>query len=251
MPMPAIPSADLIELFSSIQGEGMLVGYRQVFLRFAGCNLDCHYCDTDFRRPDQCHLETVPGSGTMETTRNPVTLELVLERLMQWCSELPGAHHSLSLTGGEPLLHAETLDSWLVPLRRFMPIYLETNGTLPEALARLVDRLDWVAMDIKTASLTGVTTPWEEHRRFLQLASCANCFVKLVVGPQTLEEEVRQAAELVQNCDPEIPLILQPLTVSPGKGLDSLRLMQLQALAAAFHPQTRIIPQTHKYLGFI
>ena len=38
--------APIIEIFSSIQGEGLLIGERQIFVRFAGCNLDCTYCDT-------------------------------------------------------------------------------------------------------------------------------------------------------------------------------------------------------------
>ena len=39
--------APIVEIFSSIQGEGLLVGRRQIFVRFAGCNLDCNYCDTE------------------------------------------------------------------------------------------------------------------------------------------------------------------------------------------------------------
>ena len=38
--------APIIEIFSSFQGEGLLIGERQIFVRFAGCNLDCNYCDT-------------------------------------------------------------------------------------------------------------------------------------------------------------------------------------------------------------
>ena len=36
------------EIFSSIQGEGPVVGYKQLFIRFCGCNLNCAYCDTEF-----------------------------------------------------------------------------------------------------------------------------------------------------------------------------------------------------------
>ncbi|MBN1405468.1 MAG: 7-carboxy-7-deazaguanine synthase QueE, partial [Candidatus Omnitrophica bacterium] len=39
-------TANVLEIFSSIQGEGIYVGERQIFIRFAGCNLNCVYCDT-------------------------------------------------------------------------------------------------------------------------------------------------------------------------------------------------------------
>ena len=37
------------EIFTSIQGEGLFIGYKQLFIRFCGCNLSCNYCDTDYR----------------------------------------------------------------------------------------------------------------------------------------------------------------------------------------------------------
>ncbi|MCW8893095.1 MAG: radical SAM protein, partial [Deltaproteobacteria bacterium] len=89
--MQAIPKADLIEIFSSIQGEGLLVGYRQIFLRFPECNLNCHYCDTDFTSTATCKVEKKPGTANMADWRNPVTLKKVTELLSGWKEQLPGA----------------------------------------------------------------------------------------------------------------------------------------------------------------
>ncbi|MEM4195978.1 MAG: 7-carboxy-7-deazaguanine synthase QueE, partial [Methanothermobacter sp.] len=46
--------APIMEVFSSIQGEGLLLGKRQIFIRFAGCNLNCSYCDTPESRDPSC-----------------------------------------------------------------------------------------------------------------------------------------------------------------------------------------------------
>ena len=44
--------APIIEIFSSFQGEGLFIGQRQIFVRFAGCNLNCNYCDTNDSKYD-------------------------------------------------------------------------------------------------------------------------------------------------------------------------------------------------------
>ena len=253
MPVPATPPTDLqlLEVFSSIQGEGLLVGCRQIFLRLAGCNLSCAYCDTPFAPTPGCRVEDAPGSGNFRSLANPVALDTMVSILHGWCRELPGVHHSLSLTGGEPLCQGTVLGAWLPALRELLPTYLETNGTLPAALEPLLPHLDWIAMDLKLASLTGVPTPWDDHREFLRLAVRRNCFVKIVVGPETPADEVAQGARLVAAVGGEIPLILQPVT-RPGEPLmGASQLLDLQAVAARLHPPTRVIPQTHRTIGLL
>ncbi len=249
MPMPAIPSAELVEIFSSLQGEGDLVGFRQVFLRFCGCNLSCHYCDTNFLQNSICRVEVDPGSGDIVEYPNPVAIEQVTSLLNNWQQQFPGAHHSITLTGGEPLLHIELLRQWLPHLRNILPVSLETNGTLPQALSRVIDQFDRVAMDIKLASQTGEPTDWDAHAAFLKMASRVDCSVKLVVGESVSDEEVVRAAELVAGVGQHIPVILQPVTRGARVGISNRRLLHVQALMAAIHPHVRVIPQTHVFMG--
>ena len=251
MPVPAIPQtkASLIEAFSSIQGEGMLVGCRQIFLRLPDCNLECRYCDTPFAATSNCMLEDPPGSGEMLRLQNPVKLEVLTEIFHRWCLEAPGVHHSFSITGGEPLLHVDLLNEWLPELRKLLPIYLETNGTLPDQLDRLMPQLDWVAMDIKLESQTGLVTDWDAHQRFLQLANHANCFVKMVVGKETSAMELQLAAECLEKVSSDIPLILQPVTIAGKVGVSTHQLMEMQRHISGTHSNVRIIPQTHIFLG--
>lgn len=253
MPVPAIPAieADLIEVFSSLQGEGMLVGCRQIFLRFAGCNLDCAYCDTPFEPEEVCRVEIRPGSGNFDLWTNPVSLQRLLPLLEQWHAACPGAHHSISLTGGEPLLQGEVLQQWAPALKSIYPLFLETNGTLPEALEPLLAHLDWISMDIKLASVTGVPTPWERHATFLALATRVNCQVKVVVGEATTTDEIADVARMLRDCAPAVPLILQPVTLPDATMLSPTRLLEFQECAARIHPLVRVIPQTHRFLQLL
>ncbi len=249
MPMPHIPKADLIEIFSSIQGEGVLVGCRQIFLRFPDCNLNCRYCDTNFLKSKTCQIEKRPGSGQLIELENPVDFITVKKILTMWNSELPAAHHSISITGGEPLLHEQLLASWLPELKKILPIYLETNGTLIDQLAALINHLDWVSMDIKLHSQTGLRTEWETHRKFLKIANQTDCYVKLVVGEDTPDLELQLAADLVSGVSKNIPLVLQPVTLDNKTAVSTTRLLQMQALIAEINPNLRVIPQTHRFMG--
>jgi len=228
-----------------------MVGCRQIFVRLAGCNLDCAYCDTPFAPTPDCLVEEAPGSGTFRKLPNPVSREALLTLLEDWLRRLPGVHHSLSLTGGEPLLHGELLGNWLPELARLLPVHLETNGTLPEALAPLLPRLSFVSMDLKLASVTGAPTPRDVHRRFLEVARDKPGQAKAVVGAATAGEEIEAAARLLRETAPEWPLILQALTVDGKPAVSGHDLLALQAAAARIHPSVRVIPQTHRLLGVL
>lgn len=253
MPVPVIPSSDaqLLEVFSSIQGEGILAGYRQIFIRMAGCNLNCAYCDTDFSSRPHCRIEDSPGSGQFLTARNPVALEVMSGILDSWVGKTAGMHHSISLTGGEPLLQKTVLLEWVPVLRDILPLHLETNGTCPDALEGLLPYLSWISMDVKLESMSGSPTPWNLHRAFLKLASRSEVCVKAVVGEETPLDEMHALGRFVHAMAPECTIFLQPVTRQNKVTVPAFRLLELQTALAKEHANIRVVPQTHVFLGLL
>ncbi|WP_414516769.1 7-carboxy-7-deazaguanine synthase QueE [Nostoc sp. PCC 9305] len=255
------PTARLIEVFSAIQGEGLNVGTRQIFIRFALCDLRCQFCDSahTWSAPTTCRIERSPGLRDFEIHSNPVPLPILIEWVEQ--QNLPCLHDSISLTGGEPLLHASFLTQFLPQVRAItgLPIYLETGGHRPEQLAMIIPYLDSVGMDFKLPSVSG-ESHWQEHSKFLQLCydSYLNVFVKIIVSQNTDPAELERSASLVAEVSPDIPVFLQPVTplavseqFSPVPVLapSSDRVLMWQALMKGFVKHVRVIPQTHKMLN--
>lgn len=227
-------TARIIEVFPSIQGEGIYVGEPHLFIRFWDCNMSCRYCDTDYRGP------------YVEYTADQLLIE-VQNRL-----EGEGPFRAVSLTGGEPLLWWRFLQRWLPRLKSLgVQTYLETNGTLPTALTELLPWIDIVAMDLKPPSATADRAVWKEHEAFLKVARATEVFVKIVVTPDTREEELQQSFDLVAAVDPKIPVVLQPVTpwgpVQEGPTPEQLDRWHFEASRQL--RDVRVIPQVHRLIG--
>ena len=113
---------NILEIFTSIQGEGCFTGVPSVFVRFGGCNLRCVFgrsiCDTAY------------SSFNVEESKYN-TIEGVCDEIMNVCGK---ATH-LVFTGGEPLLQRDVLKDIINMLwmkyRKDFTVTVETNGTLP------------------------------------------------------------------------------------------------------------------------
>ena len=117
------------EIFYSIQGEGAQTGQPAIFVRFSGCNLDCHFCDTDH----QPYRELTEDKIVREIAAYPANLVVV--------------------TGGEPTLQlTETLVDKIHSLGKRVAI--ETNGT-----RSVPCNVDWVTVSPKSAFVGEVGKP--------------------------------------------------------------------------------------------
>nr|WP_269438052.1 7-carboxy-7-deazaguanine synthase QueE [Phosphitispora fastidiosa] len=241
----------MVEVFTSIQGEGPYTGVRQVFIRLSGCNLSCRYCDTDCAFGQYFRVETSPGSGRFTSLPNPAETDTVAGIITDAVSA--AAVHSISLTGGEPLLQPEFISQLGSVLKaEGFRIYLETNGTLPEELAEVMPVIDIISMDIKLPDTSGYDDLWDRHAEFLKKSAEKEVFVKVVVSSETKDSVLIKTCNLIREVDHRIPLIIQPVTPHQGlpvRPMSIVALMELQEKALQYISDVRVIPQVHKFMG--
>lgn len=227
------------EIFASIQGEGPYVGYKQLFVRFCNCNLKCNYCDTNF----------MDGKDY-----NPC--ELADEVNKYSCV------HSVSLTGGEPLLQTDFLKEFLprVTAKRHCgldlqspnsfekrKIYLETNATLAEKFIEVKPFVDIVSADIKLESATGIKDTYKFHDKFFEACKGVETFAKIVFNNKITDAEIEKCSELGKKYG--IELILQPEMGTDGMTVDADFCAKILDKFLIKYENVRLIPQVHKFLN--
>ena len=249
------PSVPVLEVFSTFQGEGPRVGERQVFVRLARCDLRCAFCDTpeSYPTPKTARIQRAPDREGDDAPANPVDVA-DLVRFVARLDAPRGLHRSVSVTGGEPLLHPAAVAAIGVACRALgLRVHLETGGHRPRALAAVLPAIDEATPDLKIESATGFPTPWDAHREtYAMLEAARKCLaVKAVVGAATTEEEIARAAGFAFAHAPSAPFVIQPVTARAGGPLPPSAdlLFRLHAAARAAHGDVRVIPQTHRMLG--
>ena len=215
------------EIFETVQGEGPYVGCNQLFIRFSQCNLSCQFCDTDFTT----ELNEYSAHELAEIVNKRENL------------------HSVSLTGGEPLLEIEFLKEFLPLLNK--KVLLETNGTLYKNLEKIIDKIDIVSMDIKLPSTSGNEDLFEVHKCFIDVAKKANkeIYIKVVFDENITEEEIKTCTNLAKEND--ILLVLQPKMDGDVLNLKAETIHSTFYKFAERYHNVRLIPQVHKFLNLL
>lgn len=228
--------APIMEVFSSIQGEGLLIGRRQIFVRFAGCNLDCSYCDTPESRNSSAGRET--------------TLDGLQKKIE---SILTPDFHSISFTGGEPLLQADFIKKFLE--KNKYKSLLETNGSLPKEVKKLANLISHASVDIKLPEHFSGDNKNDLIEREIDslnilISRRVKVYCKVVMLPTTKVDTIGHVAKTIKEniSDPaRVVMVLQPASPLEYWVQHTPKLFKMSEKVGE-HLNVLTIPQVHKLL---
>ena len=227
--MERLPPFRVNEIFLSVQGEGLHVGERTVFVRFYGCPLHCVWCD-------QPEALTHTGVGRFE--------EMEPESVRGAVVGHPSTRR-VCLTGGEPVIAPKASLLWL--LRELKAagywISIETSGArVVEELFEVIDF--WTVAPKGRSAETFEGDPVEAQlptlRRYLSDVPAERRQFKFVIQTR---EDLDDAVRVLDELRYEGAIILQP---EHEKG-DAKRIFGWWPWSR--YPEARLIPQTHKMVG--
>lgn len=215
-------TASIKEIFSSIQGEGLETGKKHIFVRFTRCNLNCAFCDTDFK-----------------SSAKTYDIKKLYKELSKFDCD------TISFTGGEPLIEWEFLKEFLKTYKQKLnkKIYLETNGTMSEQLKKIIRYVDIVAMDIKIESATGQKNNFRQNLEFLKIASLKEAFIKVVFDKNIKQKEINEILKIASGYNTKIIL-------HPKMPMESdIDLIKIYDKFYKKYKNVYLIAQNHKFLN--
>nr|WP_320012688.1 radical SAM protein [uncultured Desulfobulbus sp.] len=180
---------EIAELFYSLQGESTWAGLPCLFVRFAGCNLRCSYCDAryTYEEPAQCTEES---------------------SILEWIEQYPGV--MVEFTGGEPL-RQQGLYSLLQPLiAQKRTILVETNGSLP--ICGVPDAVHLI-MDIKCPDSGMATHNLDENLQVLRERQQRGCHDEIKFVLSSVDDfHFSREKVLKHQLDTLVPVLFSPVT---------------------------------------
>jgi 7-carboxy-7-deazaguanine synthase len=234
--------ARVSEIFTSIEGEGIFVGKKTMFIRLSGCHLKCRWCDTKYALP--------LDSGT------DYQIDEIKDVIIK---ELRPFTYKVNFTGGEPLLQTEAVIELadFVKKQTNVETYLESSCFDSELFSKVLPYIDICKIEFKTDDSKVVED--EEYDNLilneikcLELAVESNkaTYIKIVVTNSTNLESFKN---LVYNISEKIkPSDILGLVIQPSFGIDRPtvnKLLDTYDIVQPMFPEVRIIPQLHKEIG--
>lgn len=234
--------ARVSEIFTSIEGEGIFVGKKTMFIRLSGCHLKCRWCDTKYALP--------LDSGT------DYQIDEIKDVIIK---ELRPFTYKVNFTGGEPLLQTEAVIELadFIKKQTNLKTYMESSCFDSELFSKVLPYIDICKIEFKTDDSNVVEDEDYDNLllneiRCLELAVESNkaTYIKIVVTNSTNLESFKN---LVYNISKRIkPSDILGFIIQPSFGIDQPtvnKLLDTYDIVEPMFPEVRIIPQLHKEIG--
>ena len=231
----------IFEIFTSIEGEGILYGTKTLFVRLAGCPFTCFYCDTK---------ESLPLDSGIEYE--------IEEAFKLIDSHIQNQTFKVNFTGGDPLIQHEAVAEMARYIQnKKIPTYLESSCFDSKKFKKLLPYFDIVKIEFKTQDSEFVDKSNYE-RLISQTLQCLDyslkgkktTYIKIVVSSKTKLKEFSNLVNQIFNLISKEKIdgfIIQPTYGIAEPSLEHL--LSLYDIVFPFYPQVKVVPQLHKFIG--
>ncbi len=231
----------LFEIFTSVEGEGILYGTKTLFVRLAGCPFTCFYCDT---------LESLPLNSGTEHSIDEAN-NLIDEKLEK-------NTYKVNFTGGEPLIQSEAVLELAKHIKsRNIPTYLESSCYDSKKFSIVLPFIDYIKIEFKTPDAKFVDT--KHYSKLIENAlECLKfavhskkiTYIKIVVSSKTELESLNELLDKIFNIISKEDIagfIIQPTYGIAEPSLEQL--LKFYDLVYPYYTEVRVVPQLHKLIG--
>jgi 7-carboxy-7-deazaguanine synthase len=231
----------LSEIFTSIEGEGILFGTKTMFVRLAGCPFNCHWCDTPYALPMDSGID--------------YSIEEVKEIISK---SLQPNTYKINFTGGEPLVqHEAVIELAKFVKRKGLRVYLESSCYDAVRFAKVLPYIDICKVELKLRDSRIVNEKQysnllKNEQECLRLAinNRKTTYIKVVVtNSSNLNEFKDIVIEIFKIAKPSE---LAGFIIQPSYRIDEPTLDVLFGFYDTVYPmydQVRVVPQLHKIIG--
>ena len=231
----------LFEIFTSVEGEGILYGTKTLFVRFAGCPYSCFYCDT---------LDALPLDSGKEYSLDEACI--LIDKNLQKNT------YKVNFTGGEPLIQHEAVYELAKYVKsKGIPTYLESACFDSRKFSYVLPSIDLIKIEFKTHDSEFIDSKHypnliKNTLECLQASIAANktTYIKIVVSSKT---KLNSFTELIEKIFKNISkgdiagFVIQPTTSISEPSLE--KLMEFYDIVYPHYGQVRIVPQLHKIIN--
>ncbi len=231
----------IFEIFTSIEGEGILYGTKTLFVRLAGCPYSCFYCDT---------LDALPLDSGKEYSINEA-YDLIDKNLQK-------NTYKVNFTGGEPLIQYETVSELAKYVKsKGIPTYLESACFDSKKFLHVLPSIDFVKIEFKTIDSEFIDTKHypnliKNTLECLEASINANkiTYIKIVVSSNTQFSSFNELVDKIFKIASKETIsgfIIQPTTSISEPSLE--KLIEFYDSVYPYYDQVRIVPQLHKIIN--